>query len=583
MKAEASCGAESAGQNLEMDKLWGEDVVKVRPEDAARGQLFDEGNYAMFIHWGLYAHLANKVDGKTYYGIGEWIMNPNMAGIPVGAYKALAREFNPVKYDAMAVAQLAKDAGMKYIVLTGKHHEGFAMYHSACSDFNIVDATPFKRDVMKELADACREVGIGFGVYYSHNLDWTEPGGAAGLTENEDGSPATFEEYFARKCLPQVREITSGYGPLELIWFDCPGSMSRDCVQQLVDVIRKNQPNALISGRAGHELGDYQSQGDMNVPIKNVDGMWEACDTTNDSWAYAWYDEHWKTPKTILRRLLATVGRGGTYLLNIGLRGDGAIPPRASTILRSAGKWVARYPQVVYATGPSPWQHEMPWGDVTTKGETLFLAVFEWPSSGALALPGLKTGIKSARLLRGDQSEVIACEHAGGWVRLNVPAQAPETLVSIIEVDLEGPAEVDTTWGLDPECETQISVAFADVAGATIESKGWMEKFGEWKHVDHVHDWQEAGKASWAVDVLVPGEYHVDLTYAGEGRLVWGVDVEGGEHIRNQQNSSHNYQKFPMGWIGFQNAGRYTVSVSCLEGDLKKASLTALHFTRVVL
>ena len=138
----------------EMDRLWGAGVVKLRAEDAKQGQLFSEGNYAMFIHWGLYSNLANKVEGKTYYGIGEWIMNPRMANIPPDKYRALAKTFHPTNFNAVEIAQLAKDAGMKYIVITSKHHDGFAMYHSEANDFNIVDATPWKRDPMKELAAA---------------------------------------------------------------------------------------------------------------------------------------------------------------------------------------------------------------------------------------------------------------------------------------------------------------------------------------------------------------------------------------------------------------------------------------------
>ncbi|MBT7300129.1 MAG: alpha-L-fucosidase, partial [Victivallales bacterium] len=158
-----------------MDALWGEDVVKLRPADAKRGQLFNDGNYAMFIHWGLYSLLGNKVEGKTYYGIGEWIMHSRLAGIPVPEYMELAKDFNPVEFDALAIAQLAKDAGMKYLIITSKHHEGFAMYQSACNAFNIMDATPFGRDPMKELSEAWQQVGIGLGFYYSHNQDWTFP------------------------------------------------------------------------------------------------------------------------------------------------------------------------------------------------------------------------------------------------------------------------------------------------------------------------------------------------------------------------------------------------------------------------
>ena len=256
-----------------------------------------------------------------------------------------------MKFDAKAIAQLAKDAGMKYIVITSKHHDGFAMYHSKACDFNIVDATPWKKDPMKELAAACREEGLGFGFYYSHNQDWTFPGGGNGPKTDADGNPATFDDYFVKKCLPQVKEITSEYGPIEIVWFDTPGRMPKKYVEQLVEVVRKNQPHALVSGRAGHGLGDYQTLGDMEVPRRNIEGMWESVDTTNDSWAYAWYDQYWKSPKEILHRLIACVGRGGTYMLNIGPRGDGTVPERAARSLREAGEWIRRYPQVVYANG----------------------------------------------------------------------------------------------------------------------------------------------------------------------------------------------------------------------------------------
>jgi len=178
----------------DMDSMWGSSVVNLRSEDAERGQFFSDGNYAMFIHWGVYSHLGNKVDGKTYYGIGEWIMHNRMAGIPIERYKAIAKEFNPAKFDAMEIAQLAKDAGMKYIIITSKHHDGFAMYHSKVNNFNIAKTTSFTRDPMKELSQACQKLGLGFGFYYSHNQDWTFPGGGNGPKTDEQGNPATFDD-----------------------------------------------------------------------------------------------------------------------------------------------------------------------------------------------------------------------------------------------------------------------------------------------------------------------------------------------------------------------------------------------------
>lgn len=575
----ASIGLASAVSAQEMDDLWGDQIVKLRADNAKRGQLFADGNYAMFIHWGLYSNLGNKVGEKTYYGIGEWIMNPRMAGIPPKEYRRLAQQFNPVKFDAMAIAKLARDAGMKYIIITSKHHDGFAMYHSKSNTFNVVDATPFKRDPMKDLAKACKEVGIGFGFYYSHNQDWTFPGGNGGPKTDADGKPAGFDDYYQKKCLPQVKEITSEYGPIELVWFDTPGNMPKRYVEELIAVVRKNQPNALVSGRAGHGLGDYQSLGDMEVPNHNVEGLWETVDTTNDSWAYAWYDENWKTPKTILKRLISCVGRGGTYMLNIGPRGDGSVPQRAVDSLRASGEWIRRYPQVVYGTDASPWKRELPWGDVTVKGNKLFLSVFEWPAGGSLYLPGLKNKIKSARLLKGKEHEVVAHTALPGWTRFTLPATAPEKLVSVIEVELDGTPDVDPGFALDPTMTTRILAEFAAINGAKRDSRRWMEKFGEWKHMIQINEWQDGGKATWEVDVLVPGDYHVDLTYAGQDRLVWKVEVEGGQAIQNQQNASHNYQSFPIGWLNFPKAGRYKVSASCIEGETKSAALSAIQFT----
>ena len=579
--AAATLGLTSALPAQEMDKMWGESVVKLRAADAKRGQLFEEGNYAMFIHWGLYSQLANKVGDKTYYGIGEWIMNPRMAGIPVDEYKELAKTFNPSKFDPKAIAQLAKDAGMKYIVITSKHHDGFAMYDSKSNDFNVVQATPYNYDPMKDLAQACKDLGLGFGFYYSHNQDWTFPGGNGGPGKDADGNPADFDDYFVKKCLPQVKEITSEYGPIEIVWFDTPGNMPKHYVEELVAVVRKNQPNAMICGRAGHGLGDYQSLGDMEVPVSNQPGLWETVDTTNDSWAYAWYDQNWKAPKLILERLIATVARGGTYMLNIGPRGDGSVPQHAMDTLRGAGEWIHRYPQVVYGTDASPWEHPLPWGDVTVKDNTMFLTVSEWPASGKLYLPGLKTGIKSAKLLKGDESEAIEHSNENGWTSFTVPAAAPEKLISVIQVDLEGKPEADPSFGIDPNITTEILTEFATVKGAVKESKRWMEKFGEWKHCTQVSKWKENGAATWEFEILTPGKYQVDLTYAGEERLVWGVEVEGGEMIQNQQNSSHNYQSFPIGWLEFSKPGRYKINVSCLEGNTTTATLKSISFLRV--
>ena len=475
-----ACEQDNTTESTSMDKMWGDSSVTGDALKEGREKLFDDGNFAMFIHWGLFSHLGGKWNGKTYYGIGEWILNKRMAGIPVDEYKATAGEFNPDEFDAMAIAQLAKDAGMKHIIITSKHHEGFAMFDSEAHPFNIVDATPFGRDPMKELSVACDELGLGFGFYYSHNQDWTSPGATGGPSQHPDGTPATFEEYFYKKCKPQVIEICTNYGDLDFVWFDTPGGMKKELVLELVDIVRELQPNAMLCSRVGHGLGDYASKGDMEVPPMNIEGLWETCDTNNDSWSYAWYDNNFKGPKEIVHRLVATVGRGGSYLFNVGPDGKGNVPEKGVKFLREAGTWIARYPQVIYGAGSSPWGHALPWGDVTTQGNSLFMTVFDWPQDGKLYLPGLNSDIVSATLLEGAGSSDISFEMSKGWTIFTVPHKPADPLASVIEVKLDGnaeTAEVATNHGISPNTATTLLNVFAEVQDAEQKRIKWMEKW----------------------------------------------------------------------------------------------------------
>lgn len=557
-----------------MDQMWGEASVSEDALKAGRGKFFDESNFGMFIHWGLYSKLAGKWKGKTYYGIGEWIMNPRVANISPAEYKKVAQKFNPTDFDAKAIARLAKDAGMKYIIITSKHHEGFAMFDTEASDFDIVEATPFGRDPMKELSEACRELGLGFGFYYSHYQDWTTPGGANGPLEYENGKTATFKDYFYQKCKPQVREICSNYGKIDFVWFDTPGGMPKEYVIELANMVRELQPEAMLCSRIGYGLGDYISHGDMEVPPKNLNALWESCDTNNDSWSYAWYDNNFKDPKEILHRLISTVGRGGTYLFNVGPDGTGKIPEIGAEFLVKTGQWIKKYPQVVYGAGSSPWGHALPWGDVTTQGNSLFLSVFNWPQDGKLYLPGLSSDIISAKIL--GQNTLLKYEKKDNWIVFNVPYKAPDSPVSVIEVQLGNKAEVDQTHGIYPNIQTTILTDFAKVSNANKKSIRWMEKFGEWKKTTQVSKWKKKGKVEWEVEVLEPGYYYLELSYKGEGRLVWKTTTDEGIMVQNQQAATEKYQAYPMGILEFKTKGKHTVTVSLVEGNPDTSSLKSI-------
>ena len=553
-----------------MKDMWGSSPKSIKTTNPeGRGQLFEWGNYAMFIHWGLYSSIGNLWNGNTYYGISEWILNKNMANIDRTEYKAQAKKFNPKEFDAMKIAQLAKDAGMKYIVITSKHHDGFAMYHSKCNSFNIVDATPFGRDPMKELSEACKKLGLGFGFYYSHNQDWTYPGGNGGPAVDAEGNPKTMENYFFEKCLPQIEEITSNYGDMEIIWLDTPGRIPQDYVKKLVDVIHKNQPKVLVSGRAGYDLGDYRTLDDMEIPLENIDGLWETVDVTNDSWGYAWYDNNWKSPKEILQYLITTVARGGTYMLNVGPDGLGNIPEDAQVALRASGKWIQKYPDVIYGATASPWKHALPWGDVVQQQNKLYLAIFEWPTSGKLYLPGLKTSIKTANLLNGSKKQRLKFEKDGSWTVFQLPSAKPDALIDVIELTMESDAVlVDNHQTLDPEIGMRnMSVRFAETTGCEVYKSNWMEKFGEWKHVYCVNKLDKGGKVSWTLDFKEPGRYHVDLNVRGEGKSVWRVETDEKHFIQNQQRASSLFCDRPIGWLQIDKPGRHVITVTMQGGD----------------
>lgn len=314
---------------------------------------FTEAEFGMMIHWGLYCLPAGEWRGKRMGNyIGEWAQQ--YFRIPNSEYHALARAFNPVLFDADEWVKLAKDAGMKYIVFTSKHHDGFAMYHSRVSSFNVVDATPFGRDVVGELANACAKQGIKLGLYYSQDLDWAHPHGggytlgkvwcdnAAYLTNNWDFPDDKSKNYaicFEEKIKPQVKEILTQYGDLCLIWFDVPVTISSAQSDELYQMVKLYQPNCLINSRIGNGRGDYESADDNFFPSEDQKGrLYETPATLNDTWGYKSYDNNWKSPEQVLALKRHCKERGVNYLLNVGPDYLGRIPGPSVDVLREVGK-----------------------------------------------------------------------------------------------------------------------------------------------------------------------------------------------------------------------------------------------------
>ena len=313
---------------------------------------FRQAQFGLMVHWGLYALLGGEWRGRRMPYIGEWAQQ--FFRIPNAEYRALGKAFNPVLFNADEWVQVARDAGMKYIVVTAKHHDGFALFHSRVSDFNVVDATPFGRDVIGELAEACRKHGVKLGLYYSQDLDWSDPdgggyrqgkvwcGGAAYLTNNwdfPDAAAKDFTRYFERKAKPQVEEILTQYGDLCVVWFDVPVTISKEQGLELYELVRRHQPGALVNSRIGNGLGDYTSAGDNEIPDDDKGEMlYETPATLNDTWGYKTFDQNWKSADKVraIRRHLAD--RHINYLLNVGPDYLGRFPGPAVDILREVGK-----------------------------------------------------------------------------------------------------------------------------------------------------------------------------------------------------------------------------------------------------
>jgi len=429
-------------------------AAETSEERDARMRWWREARFGMFIHWGVYAVPAGVYEGREYEGIGEWIMNH--ARIPREEYEGFAKGFDPVKFDADRWARTARAAGVKYVVITSKHHDGFALFDAPNTDWDVVDATPFRHDIVRALAEACRREGLHFGVYYSI-MDWHHPAQLAAKLEDgrpvwnptriDEGRKAEYIEYMKAHVTQLVKE-----DDVEVLWFDGEWVdwWTEDDARALYAYLRELKPSLIINNRIGKGRdgmrgfdkgegysGDFGTP-EQEIPATGVPGVdWESCMTMNDTWGFKANDHNWKSGRALLRNLIDIASKGGNYLLNVGPTAQGEIPEASVERLAYMGRWLGTNGEALYGTTASPFEAPA-WGRVTAVPGRLYLIVFDWPADGKLSVPAPSRPVAGAHLLVEPDTALEVAPADDGGVTVSVPAQAPDLDASVVVLELEG-------------------------------------------------------------------------------------------------------------------------------------------------
>ena len=488
----------------------------------SRMKWWREAKFGMFIHWGVYSVPAGYYKGKPVGGIGEWIMCNGK--IPMSEYQKYAKEFNPVKFNANEWVSIAKNAGMKYIVITSKHHDGFAMFDSKASDWNIVKASHFHRDPLKELAAACRKQDIKLGFYYSQAQDWNN-GGSECSGRWDPAQRHNMDDYIEKVAVPQVKELLTGYGEFPaVLWWDTDCDMNRSRAAKL-DELLKLKPGIIVNNRLGGGFaGDTETPEQTIPPTGFKDRDWETCMTMNDTWGYKRDDHDWKPAKVLIRNLIDIASKGGNYLLNVGPTNEGLIPGASVERLREVGEWMRDgNGGAIYGTSAGPFKRGLPWGRATQRVNmyqaigkdcicrdhelySLYLHVFDWPKGGKLVVP-LSNKTVTARFMAYTDRRELTCWTGVDGITIQVPAEAPDKTASVIELQLDGkpePLNIHLTPAADGSLT--LNAADAEIAGsAQVESYGGVSNIGFWTDAKTT--------VSWDVD-MPGGEYNVEVCYA---------------------------------------------------------------------
>lgn len=508
----------SCGQSLAAAQPVAAPAAPAPLDAAERTRWFREARFGMFIHWGVYAVPAGEWQGKQIGGIGEWIMKNGK--IPVADYRAFAKDFTASKYDPAAWAALARRAGMRYVVITSKHHDGFALYDSAVTDWDAVDSSGARRDLLAPLAAAVRAEGLKFGLYYSQAQDWTHPGGAK-AGDGKDWDPAhagDYDAYLRTIALPQTREIIDRFSP-DLIWWDTPTGMTRERVAPFAALLAEH-PRILNNNRLGVGFQGDTATPEQHIPPRGYPGkMFEVCMTMNNTWGFKKNDTAWKSVRQLLRNLSDISSKGGNFLLNVGPTAEGEIPAASIERLEAIGRWMDVNAEAIHATEAGPFPRRLPWGRVTQKraadgATTLYLHVWEWPAKdGRIVLPTVSDTPRAARLFAG--AGAVSTERSPEGLVVRLPAAAPDADVSIVRLDFPGAVKVTQEPFLTPGPDGRVTFGAADAdahghwdGNIQLRDSGPDAYLTDWKNpkwrLEYALKTPAAGKWTVSAEVAAP-------------------------------------------------------------------------------
>jgi len=570
-----------------------------RTDAAQKTKWFTDARFGMFIHWGLYSAAEGMWKGERLrYGnnYAEWIRYRNR--ISKDEYGTLAKRFNWSRINPEEWVLLAKKAGMKYITITSKHHDGVALWNSKVSDYNLTKLSGTNRDVIKELAAACKKHGIKLGFYYSHWVDWDHPYGWDHNKELTGIKDEAYDKYWQEKVIPQLRELLTNYGDIAMFWFDMwlnykNTVVKKEQLDQVVRLIRELQPNCLINSRIGLPASDtgvdFESKGDNEFGAVYTAHPWETSGTIAHSWGYYGQENEWKSTSQLLQSLIGNVSLNGDFTLNVGPRADGSIPYEGVRRLEDMGKWLSKNGEAVYGcTGLELRAGQHDWGRITTKTvknkQLVYLHIYNWPLDKVLRLSGILSRPEKAELITTTGRKPLRFTQNGPLTHIRLPEQAADPFVSVVV--LQYPASVT----LDGEMVPESTFGGFALTAANVWERPSNIKLVRYDGLRPTHlVLDKEGTLTWEVYIPAAGSYHIDLSAHNHSKDPVGIQVRvSGQHLDQQLKPSGTIVAEPhssytdefadtrLGQLRFPAAGFYQVSFKAAP-----AAGGALYFNRI--